>query len=64
VDVAGAVQVSCCTGSVGCGWGRGAKLFTYKVIIVTQRVPITPITAAMIVESILLLLFDISFPIQ
>ena len=63
VDVAGAVQVGCRAGSVGCGWGRVKTLFAYNEIIVTQSVPITPITAAMMVESILLLLLDIAFPI-
>jgi hypothetical protein len=63
VDVAGAVQVGCSAGSVGCGWGRGAKLVTYSVIRVTHTVPMTPMIDAMIVESILLLLLDIAFPI-
>jgi hypothetical protein len=64
VDVAGAVQVACSAGSVGCGWGRGANRFAYNVISVTHSVPITPMTAAIMVESILLLLLDIVFPNQ
>jgi hypothetical protein len=63
VDVAGAVQVGCGAGSVDSGWGEGAKLVTYSVMTATHTVPITPMIDAMMVESILLLLLDIAFPI-
>jgi hypothetical protein len=64
VTVAGAVQVIPGAGSVPWGRGRDAMLFTYNVMTVTQTVPMTPISAAMIDGSILLLLVDISFPIR
>jgi hypothetical protein len=52
---------------VGCGGGDipGRILFAYSVINVTQRVPITPIIAAIMAGSIPLLLFVvIAFPIS
>jgi hypothetical protein len=62
VAVGGIVQVGC-TGMVGCGVSeRGIKLGASNVIMVTQTVPMTPISAAMMAGSILLLFVDIGFP--
>jgi hypothetical protein len=46
------------------GCGRGAKLLKYSVTAVTQTVPITPMSAAMMAGSIDLLFVDIPFPIS
>ena len=53
VEVGDAVQAGW-TGSVACGCGLETILFAINVITVTQTVPMTPITAAMIAGSILL----------
>ena len=63
VEVAGAVQVACGAGSVAFGTGPIPKVLTYNVTMVTQTVPMTPISAAMIAGSILLFV-DIIFPIR
>ena len=62
VAVGEIVQVGC-TGMVGCGVSvRGMKLLANNEITVTHTVPMTPISAAMMVGSSLLLFVDISFP--
>ena len=62
VAVDGNVQVGC-TGMVGCGVsGRCMKLFANNEITVTRTVHLTPMSAAMMAGSILLLFVDISFP--
>jgi hypothetical protein len=59
VAVGGVVQVG---NGVGCG--GGAILVAYSVMMVTQIVPMTPISAAMIAGSIDLLFVDISILID
>ena len=64
VAVDGTVHVGCTT-SDGCGvWVLGMKLLANNVIMVTQTVPMTPIRAAIMAGSILLLFVDIVFPIS
>src|SRR5512132_2382384 len=53
VAVGGIVHVG--TTIVGCGWGCESTLFAYSPMMVTQSVPITPISAAIIAGSIDLL---------